>query len=245
MPTFPIAASIHQPRLRPCRSNVPASGGARREQRTFTARIACHYRIQIPEPLDNSVTIFTLHGYGMDAETMLRLTALWFPQHRIVSLQAPNHFYRDVKTREVGYSWATHAHSEESVRLHHEILLHVMDQEDATPERRLLVGFSQPVGLNYRFAATYPTEISGVIGVCGGLPANWESGNYLPVQAALLHIARTDDEIYPASAARGYEERLKTRAADVEFIELPGGHRFPSLAQPAVQSWVRRKFPPA
>ena len=179
----------------------------------------------------------------MDAETMLRLTSLWFPQHRIVSLQAPHHFYRDAKTREVGYSWATHAHSEESVRLHHDMLRHVMDQEGAEIRPRLLVGFSQPVGLNYRFAATYPREVSGVIGVCGGMPGNWESGSYLPVLAALLHIARTEDEVYPISATRGYEQRLKARAADVEFIELPGGHRFPSLAQPAVESWRRRRFP--
>jgi phospholipase/carboxylesterase len=121
---------------------------------------------------------------------------------------------------------------------------HVADAVGAPPERRLLVGFSQSVGLNYRFAATYPDLIHGVIGVCGGLPKNWETGDYYRVIASLFHIARTDDEIYPASATRVYEDRLRTRASDVEFLELPGGHRFPSLAQPAVRDWTNRKFPP-
>ena len=36
------------------------------------------------------------------------------------------------------------------------------------PERRVLVGFSQSVSLNYRFAATHPASVRGVIGICGG-----------------------------------------------------------------------------
>ncbi len=176
---------------------------------------------------------------------MLRLTSMWFPRNSIASLQAPHPFYRDVIRREVGYSWATHTQSEESVALHHEILLEVMAAVGAAPRERLLVGFSQPVGLNYRFAATHPRALGGVIGVCGGLPGNWEAGNYQPVPAPLFHIARSEDEIYPPAVTRQYAERLRTRARDVETLELPGGHRFPSLAQPAVANWVQRKFPPA
>ncbi len=213
-----------------------------RELRAFTARVDCHYIVQTPAEADPRFTVFALHGYGMDAATMLRLTTMWFPESRIVSLQAPHPFYRDVIARDVGYSWATQAHSEESVRLHHEMLLHVMQAEETMTDRRLLVGFSQPVGLNYRFAATHPAEVRGVIGVCGGMPGNWEAGAYLPVQAALFHIARADDEVYRATVTAGYQQRLKLRAGDVEFLSLPGGHRFPSLARPAVGNWVDRKF---
>jgi phospholipase/carboxylesterase len=216
----------------------------RLEDHAFSARLDCRYLVQVPDEVDESAFIIALHGYGMDAETMLRLTATWFPNNRIASIQAPHPFYREVRQREVGYSWATHTQSEESVRLHHNMVRHVADAVGAPPERRLLVGFSQSVGLNYRFAATYPDLIHGVIGVCGGLPKNWETGDYYRVIASLFHIARTDDEIYPASATRVYEDRLRTRASDVEFLELPGGHRFPSLAQPAVRDWTNRKFPP-
>ena len=212
------------------------------DHRSFTVQVECHYLVQTPDELDPSATVFALHGYGMDAPTMLRLTSMWFPHHVVVSLQAPHHFYRELSRREVGYSWATHAHSEASVSLHHEMLLHVMDAAATPPSRRLLLGFSQPVGLNYRFAATYPQEVSGVIGVCGGIPGNWKEGDYREVTAALLHIARSEDEVYPIAVARTYRERLGIRARDVEFLELPGGHRFPSLAQPAVRDWTARKF---
>jgi predicted esterase len=222
---------------------VHGPGEAHRERHSFSTRLDCHYIVHTPKQADDSVTVFALHGYGMDAEMMLRLTSTWFRRNPIVSLQAPHPFYRELQKKEVGYSWATHAHSGESVRLHHDIVRHVMNAVEVPPERRVLVGFSQPVGLNYRFAATYPDEVRGVIGVCGGIPGNWESGDYLDVRAALLHIARTEDEVYAAGVTRLYPERLKTRAADVEFLELPGGHRFPSAAQPAVHDWICRKFP--
>ena len=74
------------------------------------------------------------------------------------------------------------------------------------------------------------------------MPKDWETGTYGRIDAALLHIARTDDAIYRTNATREYPRRLRTRADDVEHLELAGGHRFPSLAQPSVQDWVGRKF---
>lgn len=212
------------------------------EDRHFCAQLDCRYIVQTPDQCDDSVVVVALHGFSMDPETMLRLAAMWFSRYKIASLQAPHPFYKSAAAREVGYSWATHLQSQESVRLHHEIVHHVLRDLQAPPEKILLVGFSQPVGLNYRFVATYPGLVRGVIGVCGGMPKDWETGTYRRVDASLLHIARTQDEIYPAEATRKYRERLSARADDVEFLELEGGHRFPSLATPTVEDWVRRKF---
>jgi predicted esterase len=215
------------------------------EEHHFRSHLDCRYIVQTPEAeYDDSVSVVALHGYGMDAETMLRLVATWFPKYRITSLQAPHPFYKSMDAREVGYSWATHLQSEESVRLHHEILMHVLRETGAPVDKTLLMGFSQPVGLNYRFAATHPGLVRGVIGVCGGVPKDWETGSYQRVDAAVLHIARTEDEFYSPEATRKYHERLSVRADDVEYLEFPGKHRFPSLAQPAVLDWVRRKFSP-
>jgi predicted esterase len=56
---------------------------------------------------------------------------------------------------------------------------HVLDeageQFGIPPERRVLVGFSQAVALNYRFASTYPDAIRGLIAICGGLPGTSRS----------------------------------------------------------------------
>ena len=88
------------------------------------------------------------------------------------------------------------------------MLLHVTDEAGKEfgipPERRVLVGFSQSVGLNYRFVATHPDAVRGVIGICGGLPGDWDDGAYQPVTAAVLHIARGGDEYYPPAVTEGY-----------------------------------------
>ena len=216
------------------------------EHRTFSARIDCHYLVHAPAEVDAStLLVVTLHGFGSNPEVMLRLTErLVGSRHLIAALQAPSQFYLGQNTNEVGYCWATHKHSDASVRVHHEIILHVIDeahrQWSVPAARRLLMGFSQPVGMNYRFAATYPEAVRGVIGICGGVPKNWEEGPYKKVQAALLHIARKQDEFYPPSVTEHYAERLRLRADDVEFHLLEGGHRFPSKAKPMVGAWMRR-----
>jgi predicted esterase len=96
--------------------------------------------------------------------------------------------------------------------------------------------------MNYRFAATHPHAVRGVIGICGGVPKNWEEGPYQKVSAALLHIARKEDEFYAPAVTERYSDRLRLRADDVEFHMLEGGHRFPSKAGPIVEKWIGRVF---
>jgi predicted esterase len=217
------------------------------ELRTFEARLECRYLLHAPKLITGRTLVaVTLHGYGMNPETMLRLTRTMLgPDHVIASVQAPNEFYlAGAPYSEVGFSWATKAHMGAAVRLHHEMLLAVLGEQDGRfgigPERRILIGFSQPVGMNYRFAATHPDQARGVIGICGGVPKDWEDGDYGPVSAALLHIARNEDEFYPPNVAEQLPERLRRRADDVEFHMLEGGHRFPSKAGPIVEKWLSR-----
>ncbi|HVN05000.1 MAG TPA: hypothetical protein VMT86_11315 [Bryobacteraceae bacterium] len=213
---------------------------------SFTARLDCRYLVHAPDFVDSQAwLVATLHGFSANPEVMLRLTTLMLGErHVIAALQGPNQFYLSMGSNEVGYGWATHKHPESSVRLHHEMLLHVLNgagrEYGIPPSRRLLVGFSQPVGMNYRFAATYPDEVRGVIGICGGIPRNWEDGSYRPVTASLLHIARREDEFYKPEVTERYAERLRLRAADVEFHLLEGGHRFPSKARPIADAWLQR-----
>ncbi len=219
------------------------------EHRTFSAPLDCHYLLAKPGVVDDRTLLVTaLHGYGMNAGTMLRLTALWFPEHIIAAIQGPSAFFLSTRTpaSEIGFSWATPDHAASWIRLHHEMLLRVMEevgQQYRIPrERRILVGFSQPVGLNYRFTATHPDAVRGVIGICGGMPGNWEQGPYREVSAALLHIARREDEFYAPGVTEQYPNRLRLRANDVEFHMLDGGHRFPSKGKPLVESWIERVF---
>ncbi len=186
----------------------------------------------------------------MTARTMLGLSSVLLgPNRLIAALQAPFQFYlhQNQPDAAVGYNWGTRNHGRSNIQLHHEMILQLRrrmeDRFGIGAERTVLLGFSQPVGFDYRFAATYPDEVGGVIGICGGVPKDWETGNYGNVVCPLLHIARKDDEFFPESITADYKRKLSHRATDVEFHLLPGGHRFPSKGGPIVESWLRRVLP--
>jgi len=222
------------------------------EQLTFDAPLQCRYLLQVPQTLEpNPLLVLTLHGYSSNPEAMLRLTtALVGEQHVIASLQAPNQHYVSDGLPDpqsvAGYNWGIRWHWEPAVRLHHDMLLEVLrtlrDRFRAGPERCLLVGFSQPVGLNYRFAGTHPGQVAGVIGICGGVPRDWHEDKYQHVQASLLHISRDEDEFYAVDVVQKFPEQLRRHATDVEFHLIPGPHRFPSKAGTIVRPWMERVF---
>ncbi|MEO8659780.1 MAG: hypothetical protein ABI693_15015 [Bryobacteraceae bacterium] len=215
-------------------------------ERAFAARLDAHYLLKPVESVsEQTLLVVTLHGFGANPETMLGLTARLFEgSAAIAALQGPNQFFLSTRAQDVGYGWVTNRHSAESVRLHHDMVRHVLEEAGGElgipPQRRVLVGFSQPVGLNYRFAATHPEAIGGVIGICGGIPGDWETGNYSPVSSSVLHIARRHDEFYAPAVTEKYAERLRLRARDVEFHLLDGGHAVPSAGASIVTPWVER-----
>ena len=214
--------------------------------RAFSARLDCHYLLRTPDVVDaQTLLVVTLHGFGANAEMMLGLTARLFDSQPVIaSLQGPYQFFHEATSRDVGYGWITSKRPAESIRLHHDMVSQVLDETGREfgiePARRLLAGFSQSVSLNYRYAATYRGAVRGVIGICGGLPSDWETGDYQQVSAGLLHIARRQDEYYPPSVTEHYEERLRQRAADVEYHLIEGGHQVPSAGNLIVGPWLRR-----
>jgi predicted esterase len=208
------------------------------------------YLLHVPPHVDqHTLLVMTLHGFGQNPEAMLRLTVPSVGEECIVaSLRAPNQDYLtgNPATNDVGYNWGTRKHPELNIRLHHDMVRAVSAQLRARfglpASRTLLVGFSQPVGLNYRFIGTYPEEAGGVIGLCGGVPKDWEEPKYSRVDAPILHISRSEDEFFPVELVRGFPDRLKHHATDVEFHLLPGQHRFPSKARPILRAWMDRVF---
>ena len=215
----------------------------------FSARLDCHYWLLKPSTVDvHTPMVVTLHGFGANPESMLQLTARLFANSAVIaSVQGPNQFFLGPSTQEVGYGWITSRRPAESIRLHHEMLLYVLADAgrkfNIPPERRLLIGFSQSVSLNYRFAATHPNTIRGVVGICGGLPSDWDSGAYQPVTASVLHISRTSDEYYPPNVTELYPERLRQRAVDVEFHLIEGKHQVPSDGSRLIGPWLSRILP--
>ena len=214
--------------------------------RVFSARLDCHYLIQAPDTADaDTPLVVALHGFGATPEAMLSLTSRLFDRAVVIAaLQGPNQFFRNAGAREAGYGWITNLRPAESIRLHRDMVLHVLDEagrEFGIPSSRcILAGFSQAVALNYRFAVTCPDAVRGVIGICGGIPGDWDQPVYGGTNAAFLHIARRQDEVYPPHVTETYRERLALRAQDVEFHLIEGGHQMPSKGKAIVEPWLDR-----
>ena len=183
--------------------------------RILEARINLYYDLR-PGTISPAPLLIALHGYGANKRQMMREAQLMAPeQFAIASLQG---FHQHIKEpRETGgplrfgFGWLTNFRSEESVALHHRALLDLIeiltDEGVADPARVFLLGFSQSCALNYRFAFTHPERLRGVIGICGGIPGDWEtSATYRQANIDVLHLAGTRDEFYPPERV----QRLRT-----------------------------------
>jgi predicted esterase len=181
-----------------------------------------------------------LHGYGQTAEMLAAYSRrLLGPAPSVAAIQAPHPQYLEaLPSARVGYNWGTSADWPGAIRLHHEILMKVLAQLPALPV--LLIGFSQPVGLNYRFLAAHPGRVQATLALCGGVPKEWTPPAI--ISTPILHIARSEDEFFPLETAARFEQRLREVAADVEFQLIPGKHRFPSDGRRLIQPWIRRIF---
>jgi predicted esterase len=212
------------------------------------------YLLHVPEAVyDRTPLVLAMHGYGSNPEVMMGLSKMALGgQAVIASLRAPNQYYlgtgplgTPMPGSDVGYNWGTTRHAAQNIQLHHAMVrtisAELRTRFEIPVKRVVLMGFSQPVGLNYRFIGTYPEESAGgVIAMCGGVPKDWEEDKYGRVEAPILHIARSEDEFFPEAVARGFPDRLRAHAVDVEFHMLPGKHRFPSQAGEVIREFVER-----
>ena len=169
--------------------------------------------------------------------------------YRSVRVAGPNEHFLDPNpaTSAIGYNWGTRNHWTEAIRLHHSMLTTILprlqSELDVPPSRTVLFGYSQPVGLNYRFVGTYPGAVGGVVGICGGVPKGWEDpGAFQAVTAPILHIARDQDEFFPAAVSSGFKQRLEAHAKNVTFHLLEGPHRFPSKSSDVIIPWMEKVF---
>jgi predicted esterase len=221
-----------------------------RDFHTFPVTMDCRYALHAPEPGPTPPLLaLTLHGYGSNPAAMLRLTVrLLGERHIVAALQAPNQFYMvpDDFQSEVGYGWGTRNDMDASVALHHDMVARALDCLAARfgieRRRTLLVGFSQPVSMNYRFAAAHPGAVGAIVALCGGLPGAWMESPPPAIDASVLHISRSEDQYYPPQTARRFGERLRLAARDVEFHLIPGPHRVPSSGNAIVGPWLLSRF---
>jgi len=215
----------------------------------LSAQVNLYYDLAIPGALPAPLLI-ALHGYGANKKQMMREAQHMAPNDfAIVSLQGFHQHLKEPKEEggplRFGFGWLSNFHPEDSVRVHHQALLDLIqkltDDKTIDPKRVFLLGFSQTCALNYRFAFTHPGYLRGVIGVCGGLPGDWEtSESYKPTSAAVLHLAGEKDEYYPPERVSDYEARLKLRSQNVEFKTYDAAHEIVPAMRDDIKEWLQK-----
>ncbi len=165
----------------------------------------------------------------------------------IASLQGPHQHLKEPKEPggplRFGFGWLTNFRPEESVVVHHRALLNLIesltDEGVADPGRIFLLGFSQSCALNYRFAFTHSKVLRGVIGICGGLPGDWETSDlYQRTAAAVFHLSGVRDEFYPPARVSGYAASLRSRAHDTQIKSYDAGHEIADAMRDDVRFWL-------
>jgi phospholipase/carboxylesterase len=218
-------------------------------ERSLTAEIKIYYDLQRPATQPAPLLI-ALHGYGANKKQMMREALAMAPDSfAIASLQGVHQHLKEAREAggplRFGFGWLTNFHAQESVAIHHQALLDLMEtlisEGVADPKQIFLLGFSQTCALNYRFAFTHPNHLRGVVGICGGLPGDWQtSETYKPTEARVLHLAGTRDEYYPPSRVADYEERLRMRAQDVELKSYDAAHEIVPAMSEEVRTWLEK-----
>jgi phospholipase/carboxylesterase len=216
-------------------------------ERALTTEIKLYYDLLRPD-LTRAPLLIALHGYGAHKRQMMREALQMAPAgFAIAALQGFYQHLRDPKEPggplRFGFGWLTNFRPEESVELHHRALLDLISAlvaEGVADEQRIfLLGFSQTCALNFRFAFTHPDRLRGLIGICGGLPGDWETSEvYKPTDAAVLYLSGTRDEYYPPARIVDYEERLRLRASEVEMKSYDAGHEIVPTMRDDVRAWL-------
>lgn len=227
----------------------PDSSQSTADERTLSAKTRLYYDVHKPADIPAPLLI-ALHGYGANKRQMMREAQALAPEgFAIASLQGFHQHMKEPKEPggplRFGFGWLTNFHPEDSVAIHHQALLDLIrtltEEGVANPDSIFLLGFSQTCALDYRFAFTHPDILRGVIGICGGIPGDWEtSKSYQPTKAAVLHLSGTRDEYYPPSRVADYEERLRLRAENVEFKSYDAAHEMAPAMRDDVRAWLKK-----
>lgn len=224
------------------------------EERSLSAEIKIYYDLYVPpEGEGESVRplLVALHGYGASKRQMMKEARSVAPSSfRIASLQGFHQHIREPREEggplRYGFGWVTNFHPEESIHLHHDAINRLLDalieEEVCDPERIFLMGFSQSCALNYRYAFTYPKRLRGVIGICGGIPGDWDtSGLYMKTGACVLHLHGMQDEFYPPARVQDFSARLAERARDVEVKAYDAGHEIVPAMREDARRWLNTR----
>lgn len=220
-------------------------------EQAIAQQVSCYYDLYVPEGDAPKPLLIALHGYGGDKSSMMRLARRINEQDFVIAaLQGVHQHMIIPKTREeklgFGFGWVTNFKPEESVELHHRNIRHIIstltNKGIADGRNVFLLGFSQAVGANFRFAFTHANLLRGVIAICGGIPGDWAvEGKYEGEGLDVLYLGANQDEFYTPERLQQFASAIAQRAQAVELKMFDCGHEVPRDSYPTIDQWIKAK----
>lgn len=213
----------------------------------LTAEIKLYYDLFTPEkPGAPAPLLLAVHGYGAHKRYMMREARLVAPDDFVVaSIQAPHQHYRPSGDGfKVGFGWLTDYKSDESVALHHQFVLRLIEnlaEKNLINEKQIyLFGFSQACALNFRFAFTHPETVRGVVGLCGGIPSDLDANDiYKKLKAEVLYLYGDADEFYPLEKFQTFERQLNERLPNFQSKLYRAKHEITDEMREDTRVWLK------
>ncbi len=211
------------------------------------AEIKLYYDLYVPENLKKPAPLLiAVHGYGAHKRYMMREAFVAAPENFVIaSIQAPyQHFRETEKGYRVGFGWLTDHKAEESVTIHQNFILEIIEKlaEKQLVDRQniYLYGFSQACALNFRFAFTFPDVARGIIGVSGGIPSDLETNeSYQPTNADVFYLYGDDDKFYALKKFQNYERKLKNYLPNFQSKLYPAKHEITEEMREDIKNWLK------
>ncbi|MBK7391941.1 MAG: hypothetical protein IPI64_01420 [Chloracidobacterium sp.] len=214
----------------------------------MTAEINLYYDLYVPENITQPAPLLVaVHGYGAHKRYMMREARLVAGDNFVIAaIQAPHpHYRRTDDGYRIGYGWLSDQKPEEHIRLHHKFVLDVIEKLAADgvidDKRVFMYGFSQACALNFRFAFTHPEMLSGIIGVCGGIPGDLETNEkYKPFTADTFFLFGDDDEFYTQEQFAGFNEKLGTKLPNYRSKHYTAKHEITEDMRVDIKDWLTK-----
>ncbi|MBK8302794.1 MAG: hypothetical protein IPK98_05100 [Chloracidobacterium sp.] len=215
---------------------------------SMKAEINLYYDLYVPDNITNPAPLLiAVHGYGAHKRYMMREARLVAGDDFVIAaIQAPHpHYRRTDDGYRIGYGWLSDQKPEEHIRLHHKFVLDVIEKLAADgvidDKRVFMYGFSQACALNFRFAFTHPEVLSGIVGVCGGIPGDLEtSEKYKPFSADTFYLYGDDDEFYTQEQFAGFNEKLGTKLPNYRSKHYTAKHEITEDMRVDIKDWLTK-----
>ena len=210
------------------------------------AEIKLYWDLYTPKDLSRPAPlIIAVHGYGAHKRYMMREARRVAPPGVVIaSIQGPHpHYRRTDDGYRIGYGWLSDDRPREHIQLHHRFVRDVVDslvEQGIVDLRKIFIyGFSQACALNFRFAFTYPEMLSGIIGVCGGIPGDLDSNEiYLPTKGNVFYLYGNDDEFYTQDQFKSFDARLASFLPNYTSKHYTAKHEITMAMRDDISQWI-------